>query len=186
MKFTEAQLPGVVIIEPDVYEDERGWFMESFNQKRFEEGLQSLGQPIPKPFVQDNQSCSKKGVLRGLHYQLEPFAQGKLVSVSQGAAFDVAVDLRTGSPTFGKWLGIELNATNKKMLWIPAGFAHGFLALEAGTLFSYKTTNFYSKISERSICWQDGCIGIEWPELESYFINEKDRSAPLLSRADLS
>ncbi|UXL40116.1 dTDP-4-dehydrorhamnose 3,5-epimerase [Pseudomonas fragi] len=181
MKFTEAQLPGVVIIEPDVYEDERGWFMESFNQKRFEEGLQSLGQPIPKPFVQDNQSCSKKGVLRGLHYQLEPFAQGKLVSVSQGAAFDVAVDLRTGSPTFGKWLGIELNATNKKMLWIPAGFAHGFLALEDKTYFSYKTTDFYNKDSERSLFWNDPVIGVEWPSSDKYYISTKDLEAPRLS-----
>ena len=114
MKFIAAELPGIVIIEPDVYEDERGWFMESFNLRRFEDGLQRLGLPLPGPFVQDNHSCSKKGVLRGLHYQLEPFAQGKLVSVTQGAAFDVAVDIRPGSPSLGQWFGVELTAVNKK------------------------------------------------------------------------
>ena len=185
MKFTSAELPDVVIIEPDVYEDERGWFMESFNQRRFEEGLLSLGQPVPDSFVQDNQSCSKKGVLRGLHYQLDPFAQGKLVSVAQGAAFDVAVDIRAGSPTFGKWFGTELSAANKKMLWIPAGFAHGFLALEDMTLFSYKTTNVYNKSCERSIFWKDETIAIKWPILESYLINEKDQTAPSLLDADV-
>lgn len=185
MKFSSAELPGVVIIEPVVYEDERGWFMESFNQQRFEEGLHSLGQSIPSPFVQDNQSCSKKRVLRGLHYQLEPFAQGKLVSVTHGAVFDVAVDIRIGSSTFGSWFGTELSALNKKMLWIPAGFAHGFLALEDETLFSYKTTSFYNKSCERSIFWQDESIAIKWPKMKSYLVNDKDQSAPLLLNADL-
>ena len=106
MNFVQTALPGVVLIEPKVFEDDRGWFMESFNERRFADGLFQLGLPIPKPFVQDNQSCSKKGALRGLHYQLEPFAQGKLVSVTQGAAFDVAVDIREGSPTFGQWIGV--------------------------------------------------------------------------------
>lgn len=178
MKFTSAELPDVVIIEPDVHKDERGWFMESFNQRRFEEGLLSLGQPVPDLFVQDNHSCSKKGVLRGLHYQLDPFAQGKLVSVAQGAAFDVAVDIRAGSPTFGKWFGTELSAANKKMLWIPAGFAHGFLALEDMTLFSYKTTSYYNKDSERSLLWNDPVIGVEWPHIDGYLISDKDLTAP--------
>jgi len=180
MKFICSTLPGVVIIEPDVYEDERGWFMESFNARKFEDGLQQLGLPIPDPFVQDNQSCSRKGVLRGLHYQIEPFAQGKLVCVTQGAAFDVAVDIRAESPTHGKWFGLELSADNKKMLWIPAGFAHGFLALEDNTKFSYKTTNFYNKESERSVRWCDEALAIQWPDGDGYIINDKDRMAPLL------
>ena len=180
MKFIAAELPGIVIIEPDVYEDERGWFMESFNLRRFEEGLQRLGLPLPGPFVQDNHSCSKKGVLRGLHYQLEPFAQGKLVSVTQGAAFDVAVDIRPGSPSLGQSFGVELTAVNKKMLWIPAGFAHGFLALEDNTQFCYKTTNYYNKDSERSVFWGDKGINIEWPVMDTYFVNSKDQEAPLL------
>lgn len=181
MKFSSAELPGVVIIEPVVYEDERGWFMESFNQQRFEEGLHSLGQPIPSAFVQDNQSCSKKGVIRGLHYQSEPFAQGKLVSVAQGAAFDVVVDIRLDSSTFGQWFGTELSAINKKMLWIPAGFAHGFLALEDGTHFSYKTTRFYNRDSENSLLWNEPAIGVKWPKLDGYIISNKDRAAPMLS-----
>ena len=180
MKFMPSTLPGVVIIEPDVYEDERGWFMESFNARKFEDCLQQLGLPIPDPFVQDNQSCSRKGVLRGLHYQIEPFAQGKLVCVTQGAVFDVAVDIRVQSPTFGQWFGLELSADNKKMLWIPAGFAHGFLALEDHTKFSYKTTNFYDQTSERSVLWCDEDLAIEWPDVRDYIINEKDRHAPVL------
>lgn len=179
MKFMPSTLPGVVIIEPDVYEDERGWFMESFNLQKFEEGLRHLGLPVPDPFVQDNQSCSKKGVLRGLHYQLEPFAQGKLVCVNHGAAFDVAVDIRQGSPSYGEWFGLELNTENKKMLWIPAGFAHGFLALEENTIFNYKTTNFYNKESERSIRWNDEALNIHWPDVGGYLINDKDQAAAL-------
>ena len=181
MKFMPSTLPGVVIIEPDVYEDERGWFMESFNARKFEDGLQQLGLPIPDPFVQDNQSCSRKGVLRGLHYQIEPFAQGKLVSVSSGAAFDVAVDIRPEAQAYGKWFGLELNAENKKMLWIPAGFAHGFLALEDNTVFSYKTTNFYHQASERSVFWNDPIIDVKWPMFSKYLVNTKDQEAPCLS-----
>lgn len=182
MKFIPTELTGVVIIEPDVYEDERGWFMESFNQRKFEEGLQYLGLPLPEPFVQDNQSSSRKGVLRGLHYQLAPFAQGKLVSVVEGSAFDVAVDIRPESPNFGKWFGLELSAANKKMLWIPVGFAHGFLALEENTKFCYKTTNYYNKDAERSVLWCDKSLGIDWPELGGYRVNEKDQVAPVLAR----
>ena len=185
VKFTSAALDGVVIIEPKVFVDERGWFMESFNERCFQEGLSGLGLPVPKAFVQDNQSSSKKGVLRGLHYQLGPHTQGKLVCVTQGAAFDVAVDIRVGSPTFGKWYGVELSAMNKKMLWIPEGFAHGFLALEDETCFNYKTTNYYNKDSERSLLWNDPALGIEWPAMEGYLISERDQRAPLLRDADL-
>ena len=181
MKFIPTELTGVIIIEPDVYEDERGWFMESFNQRKFEEGLQRLGLPLPDPFVQDNQSSSRKGVLRGLHYQMEPIAQGKLVSVVEGAAFDVAVDIRPDSPNYGKWVGLELNAANKKMLWIPVGFAHGFLALEENTKFCYKTTNYYNKDSERSVLWCDNSLGIDWPDLGGCLLNEKDQAAPVLA-----
>ena len=185
MNFVQTALPGVVLIEPNVFEDDRGWFMESFNERRFADGLFQLGLPIPKPFVQDNQSCSKKGALRGLHYQLEPFAQGKLVSVTQGAAFDVAVDIREGSPTFGQWIGVELSASNKKMLWIPEGFAHGFVALEDNTHFHYKTTNFYNKNAERSVLWNDATLAIKWPALEEYLVSDKDQIAPRLEQAEL-
>ena len=179
MKFIAAELPGIVIIEPDVYEDERGWFMESFNLRRFEEGLQRLGLPLPGPFVQDNHSSSKRSVLRGLHYQAEPFAQGKLVRVVEGAAFDVAVDIRKSSPTYLKWVGVELSSANKKMLWIPEGFAHGFLALEDDTQFLYKTTNYYKRESEASLLWSDADIGIKWPEIGPIIISQKDEEAPL-------
>ena len=180
MKITRTAIPDVLVIEPTVFSDDRGWFMESFNEERFSAELKSLGLPVPRPFVQDNHSCSKKGVLRGLHYQLEPFAQGKLVSVTHGAAFDVAVDIRPGSPSLGQWCGVELTAVNKKMLWIPAGFAHGFLALEDNTQFCYKTTNYYNKDSERSVFWGDKGINIEWPVMDTYFVNSKDQEAPLL------
>lgn len=185
MKFTLAEVPDVVIIEPKVFMDDRGWFMESFNEKCFQEGIMRLGLPVPNSFVQDNLSCSKKGVLRGLHYQLEPYTQGKLVSVTQGAAFDIAVDIRMGSPTFGKWCGFHLSAVNKKMLWIPAGFAHGFLALEDDTYFNYKTTSYYSKESERSLLWNDPALGIEWPEIDGYLVSDKDQMAEVLADADL-
>ena len=127
MKLIQTSIPDVVIIEPAVFKDDRGWFMESFNEARFHGELAKLGLPAPRPFVQDNHSCSQAGVLRGLHYQLNPHAQGKLVRVTQGAAFDVAVDIRKGSPTFGQWVGVELNADNHRQLWIPEGFAHGFV-----------------------------------------------------------
>lgn len=163
MKFIQTRIPDVVIVEPTVFGDERGWFMETFNEPRFHEGLRELGLPVPRPFVQDNHSCSKAGVLRGLHYQLPPSAQGKLVRVTQGAAYDVAVDIREGSPTFGQWVGVELSADNRRQLWIPEGFAHGFLALQDDTHFLYKTTDVYARDCERSIHWQDPAIGIDWP-----------------------
>lgn len=181
MKFIETKLAGVVIIEPRVFADDRGWFMESFNEPLFHEQLATLGHPIPRPFVQDNHSCSKKYVLRGLHFQDDPHAQGKLVRVTAGSAYDVAVDIRKGSDTFGQWIGVELSASNGRMLWIPEGFAHGFLSLEDGTEFLYKTTDIYSKACEQSINWNDPAIGIQWPVTQGLIISEKDKEAPLLS-----
>ena len=163
MKLLPTALPGVVIVEPAVFGDDRGWFMESWNQARFDAGLRELGLPAPRPFVQDNHSCSHAGVLRGLHYQLPPHPQGKLVRVVRGAAFDVAVDIRRGSPTFGRWTGVELTADNRRQLWIPEGCAHGFLALEDDTHFLYKTTDVYARDCERSLRWDDASIGIAWP-----------------------
>ncbi|MFP3514999.1 dTDP-4-dehydrorhamnose 3,5-epimerase [Pseudomonas sp. SIMBA_077] len=182
MKFSSTPISGLVIIEPKVFHDERGWFMESFNLQRFRNGLQSLSVVPPECFVQDNISSSKKGVLRGLHYQLKPFEQGKLVSVLQGAIFDVAVDLRTDSATYGKWFALELNDANKKMLWIPGGFAHGFLALKDDTRVSYKVTHYYDKGSERSVLWNDKSLNIKWPEMTNYFLSEKDRTASVLGK----
>jgi len=186
MKFIQTSIPDVVLIEPTIYEDERGWFMESFNETRFRAELQKLGLPIPRPFVQDNHSCSKKGVLRGLHYQRAPHAQGKLVRVVSGAAYDVAVDIRPASPTFGKWVGVELSSANKHMLWIPEGFAHGFLALKDGTEFMYKTTGYYSRESEAAIRWNDPGLNILWPKI-SYEINVsiKDGCAQFFSLANI-
>ena len=177
MKLTQTAIPDVVLIEPTVFTDERGWFMESFNEQRFHEEITKLGLPIPRAFVQDNHSCSSKGVLRGLHYQLAPHAQGKLVRVTQGAAFDVAVDIRKDSPTFGQWVGAELNSENKNMLWIPEGFAHGFVALEDDTHFLYKTTDYYAKDCERAIKWDDSELDISWPNEFNMTVNEKDKSA---------
>jgi dTDP-4-dehydrorhamnose 3,5-epimerase len=186
MKATPTStLPEVVIFEPTVFGDERGWFLESFNQQRFDAALAALGQ-APRVFVQDNHSCSARGVLRGLHYQLDPHAQGKLVRVVQGRVFDVAVDLRRGSPTFGRWAGVELSGSNHRQLWIPPGFAHGFLALEDDTQFLYKTTDFYAKDCERAIRWNDAAIGIEWP-LGGLTprLAPKDEQAPPLVDADV-
>lgn len=184
MRLTQTKLPEVVIVEADVYEDDRGWFMESFNEARFHQELKKLSLALPKPFVQDNHSCSKQGVLRGLHFQRAPHAQGKLVRVTQGAAFDVAVDIRKGSATFGQWVGVELSAANKRMLWIPEGFAHGFLALEDNTHFHYKTTDYYAKNSEGAIRWNDPDLAIEWPEVTPLIVNTKDQEAPRLSEIE--
>jgi len=181
-------LPGVVIVEPAAFGDDRGWFYESFNEPRFHAGLAALGLPAPRAFVQDNHSCSGAGVLRGLHYQLPPHAQGKLVRVVKGAAFDVAVDIRSGSPTFGQWTGVHLNAENKRQMWVPEGFAHGFMALEADTHFLYKTTDVYAKACERSIRWDDPTLGVQWPlpaGLSAPLLAPKDAEAPLLAQADL-
>ena len=168
MKVTDTRLPEVKVIEPKVFEDERGFFFESFNQKRFEE---AIGYSVS--FVQDNHSKSMQGVLRGLHYQLPPKAQAKLVRVVQGEVFDVAVDIRQSSPTFGQWVGETLSAENKKQLWIPEGFAHGFLTLSEAAEFLYKTTNDYAPEYEHSIHWDDTSIGIEWPS-PSTIVSKKD------------
>jgi len=188
MKLVESPLPGVVIVEPVAFGDDRGWFMETFNEPRWLAGLAGLGLPAPRRFVQDNHSCSRAGVLRGLHYQLPPQPQGKLVRVVQGAAWDVAVDIRRGSPTFGQWTGAELSAHNQRQMWIPEGFAHGFLALQDETHFLYKTTDFYARDCERSIRWDDPAIGIQWPlpaGLAAPRVAPKDAGAPLLAGADL-
>ena len=185
MKFTATRLPDVVLIEPAVFGDDRGWFMESFSQKRFADGLAALGLPLPRPFVQDNESQSAAGVLRGLHYQLPPHPQGKLVRVTQGAALDVAVDIRRGSPTFGQWVAEELSADNRRQLWIPEGFAHGFVALQDNTRFLYKTTDFYARDSERAIRWDDPALGIIWPAGLQPRLASKDAEAPLLADAEV-
>jgi len=158
MKVTSLAIPDVLLIEPEIFGDDRGFFFESFNQERFEK---AVGKKIN--FVQDNHSKSVKGVLRGLHYQLPPKAQGKLVRVIQGEVFDAAVDVRRSSPTFGKWVGEILSADNKKQLWIPEGFAHGFVTLSDTAEFLYKTTDFYSPEHEQSIVWNDETIAIQWP-----------------------
>jgi dTDP-4-dehydrorhamnose 3,5-epimerase len=188
MKLLATELPGVLLIEPQVFGDERGWFYESFNEARFHAGLAALGLPPPPRFVQDNHSSSQAGVLRGLHYQLPPHAQGKLVRVVRGAAYDVAVDIRPGSASFGRWTGHELSAANRRQLWIPPGFAHGFLALEDDTEFLYKTTDVYARDCERSIVWNDPDIAIVWPlpqGLSAPRLAAKDAAAPLLARAEL-
>lgn len=186
MNVIETKIKDLLIFEPRVFGDDRGWFMESFNQQVFEKALADRGLDIPT-FVQDNHSFSKKGVLRGLHYQLNPHAQGKLVRVVQGRAWDVAVDIRKDSETFGQWVGVELSGENHKQFWIPAGFAHGFIALEDNTQFLYKTTGYYSKDCERSIVWSDHDIAIEWPlenQLE-VILTDKDRLAPSLNKAEI-
>ena len=158
MKVTSLKIPEVKLIEPDLFKDERGSFFESFNQKKFNE---LTGLDIT--FVQDSHSKSVMGTLRGLHYQLPPKAQGKLVRAVQGEVFDVVVDIRKSSPTFGKWLGEILSANNKKQLWIPEGFAHGFMTLSDTAEFAYKTTNYYASELEQCIAWDDPTLGIHWP-----------------------
>lgn len=182
MKVTPTALPEVLIFEPRVFSDERGWFMESFNQAVFE---QATG--IACVFVQDNHSYSKQGVLRGLHYQLPPYAQGKLVRVTQGRVWDVAVDIRRSSPTFGQWVGVELSAENGRQLWIPPGFAHGFVTLSETAEFLYKTTALYNKASEGAIAWNDPQLAIKWPEIAGtpFILAEKDAAAPHFKDARL-
>lgn len=171
MKVTPSHIADVLLIEPEIFGDDRGFFFESFNQENFEK---VTGKKIN--FVQDNHSKSIKGVLRGLHYQLPPKAQGKLVRVTQGEVFDVVVDLRQTSVTFGKWIGEILSAENKKQIWIPEGFAHGFLTLSDTAEFLYKTTNFYSLEHEHSIIWNDPNIGINWPDI-NIVLSAKDKVA---------
>ena len=173
MKVTSLKIPDVKLIEPDVFEDERGFFYESFNQKKFNE---AIDQEII--FVQDNHSKSSKCVLRGLHYQDPPYAQGKLIRIVAGEVFDVAVDIRKGSPTYGQWLSETLSEGNKKQLWIPEGFAHGFLTLSGEAEFLYKTTNFYSKEHERTIHWKRNDFGIIWPDVTGEIITSNKDAKP--------
>jgi dTDP-4-dehydrorhamnose 3,5-epimerase len=179
MKVIKTAIPGVLIFEPKVFGDDRGWFMESFNQKVFDE---AVGEHVS--FVQDNHTLSKKGVLRGLHFQRPPHAQAKLVRVVSGSVWDVAVDIRKSSSTFGKWVGVELSAENKRQFWIPPGFAHGFLALSDTAEFLYKTNSFYHAPSEGSIVWNDPQLAIEWPE-RSPVLAAKDAAALLLEKAEV-
>ncbi|EBS3976294.1 dTDP-4-dehydrorhamnose 3,5-epimerase, partial [Salmonella enterica subsp. enterica serovar Woodinville] len=175
MNVIKTDIPDVLIFEPKVFSDKRGFFMESFNQKVFEE---AVGRKIE--FVQDNHSKSTKGVLRGLHYQVEPYAQGKLVRCIAGEVFDVAVDIRKDSETFGKWVGVNISSENKRQLWIPEGFAHGFLVLSDSADFLYKTSNYYSPIHERGIVWNDPTININWPINIDKILSEKDTILPKL------
>ncbi|MFM2065829.1 MAG: dTDP-4-dehydrorhamnose 3,5-epimerase [Pseudomonadota bacterium] len=182
MKLLRTDIPDVLIVEPAVYGDDRGWFTESYNARAFAAGIVALGLPQPPELVQDNHSCSRAGVLRGLHYQLPPHAQAKLVRVVQGRAWDVAVDIRPASPTYGRWVGVELTPANRRQLWIPAGFAHGFVALEDDTHFLYKTSDYYAKDCERALRWDDPALAIAWPLPADLapLLAAKDAAAPLL------
>ena len=180
MKVTHTAIADVLILEPKVFGDERGFFMESFNHRAFSE---ATGREYS--FVQDNHSRSAKGVLRGLHFQTGEHAQGKLVRVTQGSVFDVAVDIRPNSPTFGQWVGLELSGSNHKQLWIPPGLAHGFLVLSDSADFLYKTTTYYQPAAERSLRWDDERLAIAWPEMGMpVVLSAKDAAAPGL--ADLT
>ncbi|HEB96220.1 MAG TPA: dTDP-4-dehydrorhamnose 3,5-epimerase [Sedimenticola thiotaurini] len=173
MKVTETRLPGVLILEPKVFGDERGFFMETWQKERYR------GIGITADFVQDNLSFSRAGVLRGLHFQ-NPHAQGKLVQVLQGEVYDVAVDIRRGSPTFGQWAGVRLSSDNRRQFYVPPDFAHGFCVLSGTALFSYKCTDYYHPETEGSILWNDPAIGIDWP-IDSPSLSDKDRDAPTLA-----
>ena len=174
MKATETELKGVFVLEPQVFGDARGWFMESWSQRKMHDA------GIDVQFVQDNQSFSaQKGTLRGLHYQLKPMCQAKLLRCTRGKIFDVAVDIRKGSPQYGKWVGVELSAENKKQLFIPRGFAHGFITLTDDVEVQYKADNYYAPECDGNIRWDDPDIGVEWP-LKPVILSEKDSKAPLL------
>jgi dTDP-4-dehydrorhamnose 3,5-epimerase len=181
MEILETPLPGLKLIKPDVYADSRGYFFESYNKERF------MSHGITTCFVQDNESMSSRGVIRGLHYQLEPFSQSKLVRVVQGVVFDVAVDIRKGSPTFGKWFGTELSGENKLQMLIPKGFAHGFSVLSPTVLFAYKCDEVYNRQMDRTIRFDDPVLGIDWnlPE-EEWSISDKDKSAPDFLHAEIN
>ncbi|MDX1285286.1 MAG: dTDP-4-dehydrorhamnose 3,5-epimerase [Draconibacterium sp.] len=181
MKIIETGLPGLVVIEPRVFEDERGYFFESYQRDRYNDSGMDI------TFIQDNESKSVKGVLRGLHYQLDPYAQAKLVRVVQGCVYDVAVDLRKGSPTFGQWFGLELDEKNKKQLFIPRGFAHGFSVLSETAIFTYKCDNYYNHEAERSINALDPKLGINWNLVgTTQIISEKDKQAPDFDNAEMN
>ena len=181
MKIIKTEIPGLVVIEPSVFEDDRGYFFETFHRDKY------IDAGIKKPFIQDNESKSVRGVVRGLHYQLGEFAQAKLVRVVQGKVYDVVVDLREGSPTFGEWFGIELSDTNKKPLFVPRGFAHGFSVLSETAIFTYKCDNLYNKDSERSINPFDKKLNIDWKldDLEP-IVSEKDKQALLFENAEMN
>jgi dTDP-4-dehydrorhamnose 3,5-epimerase len=180
MKATPTAIPDVLVIEPKVFGDSRGFFYESFNQEAFNKAT-----GLDVQFVQDNHSRSTKGVLRGLHYQLPPFAQGKLVRCTRGAVWDVAVDIRKSSPTFGQWAGAELTEDNHKQLWIPPGFAHGFVVLSESADFLYKATNYYEPTHERCIKWNDEALHIQWPALDTEFqLSTKDGMGTALKQAE--
>jgi len=181
MNVVKTDIDGLLILEPKVFGDARGFFYESFNQQAF-----NAATGLDVQFVQDNHSRSSKGVLRGLHYQLPPHAQGKLVRCVRGAVFDVAVDIRSGSATFGKWVGVELSEDNNRQFWIPPGFAHGFVTLTDSADFLYKTTAYYAPTHDRSVLWSDPAIGIVWPDLGmTPLLSGKDSAAVPLSRADV-
>lgn len=176
MKVADTHIPGVKIIEPDMFGDGRGWFSESYNARRYREA------GICADFVQDNESFSSKGVLRGLHWQAAPNTQAKLIRVTRGSVWDVAVDIRRNSPTFGKYVAVELNDVNRRQFFIPRGFAHGFLVLEDCTLFSYKCDNFYSPSADMGLRYDDPALAIPWPRLDvPYKLSEKDRHHPGLN-----
>jgi dTDP-4-dehydrorhamnose 3,5-epimerase len=177
MIYKEAEIPGIRIIDPKVFGDLRGYFMETYKEPEFERHIGKVH------FIQDNESCSAQGVLRGLHYQLEPYAQSKLVRVICGKVFDVAVDIRKGSPAFGKYVGVELSGENRRQLFIPRGFAHGFYVMSETAVFTYKVDNLYAPAYERGIRFDDPAIGIDWPVLPGCGVNasEKDSKAPLLN-----
>lgn len=179
MKATPLAIPDVILFEPKVFGDDRGFFFESFNAAVFEA---VVGKPVN--FVQDNHSRSAKGVLRGLHYQIQQ-AQGKLVRVVAGEVFDVAVDIRKSSPTYGKWVGDVLSAENKKQMWIPEGFAHGFITLSQTAEFLYKTSDYYAPQFERCMQWNDPAIGIEWPVGDEPILSEKDKKGAVLAEAEV-
>ncbi|MGK0306177.1 MAG: dTDP-4-dehydrorhamnose 3,5-epimerase [Gammaproteobacteria bacterium] len=182
MQATQLAIPEVVIFEPKVFGDERGYFYESFHQKIFEQATD-----LKPEFVQDNHSKSQKGVLRGLHYQLPPMAQGKLVRVIEGEVFDVAVDIRKNSTTFGQWVGERLSAKNNKQMWVPEGFAHGFITLSDTAQVLYKTTNYYSPEHERCIAWDDPTLAIEWQlsHVDEPLLSQKDNIGQLFCDADI-
>ena len=179
MKATPLAIPEVILFEPKVFGDDRGFFYESFNQARFEE---AVGYQVD--FVQDNHSKSRQGVLRGLHYQIQQ-AQGKLVRVAQGEVFDVAVDIRRSSPTFGQWVGALLSAENKHQLWVPKGFAHGFVVLSETAEFLYKTSDYYAPAHERCILWNDPDLGIDWRISHAPTLSAKDLNAKRLVEAEV-
>ena len=179
MQATQLDLPGLILLEPRVFGDDRGFFLESYNRRAFREAT-----GLDVDFVQDNHSKSAKGVLRGLHYQVRQ-AQGKLVRVVQGEVFDVVVDLRRSSPTFGRWQGLVLSAGNKRQLWIPPGFAHGFLTLSDTAEFLYKTTDYYAPEHERCLAWNDPQVGIRWPLEGAPLLSAKDQQAPGLEHAEV-